>query len=167
MWDRRDLLQDELYGKPKGKGDRPYVPTVLKLFGLARDDRDTRDEYAQLPDELLGVSATARGLLLARVLFGLTALLLLSLILPLRQIAFDVVNGLAGVLGDPSRHATGWGIAAQWVATFGGLAVWIGATPELHSRFVEAPSFGMLFRRFALIAGIASIVWLLGAVVLR
>ena len=167
MFGRHPLIHDELYGKEKGKGDRPYTPVVLKLLGLAKQDHDTREEYAPLPEDILGVSATAQGLLFARILFAVAALVMLSLILPLRQMGFSAAAAIAARLGDAPDSARTVGIIAQWTITLLGLAIWGGTMPEFHGRFVEAPTIRHLVSRFVVMTGIGSIVWLSAAVLLR
>jgi len=163
MWGRHELIHDELYGKEEGKGDRPYTPVVLKLFGLARHDRDTREEYPPLPEDIAGVSATPQGLLLAQILFAMAAAVLLSLILPLRQLGFAAASGLGALLGDSPDSARRRGIIVQWAVTLLGLAIWAGSTPELYGRFVEAPSNRTLLMRFAVITGMGGGIRILAA----
>lgn len=165
MRDPHDLLEHELYAGGKRKGDRPHTPAVLRIFGLARGERDTRDAYAPLPDEMLGVGATKEGLLLAQILFGVMAVIMLSLIYPLRQIGYAVVTGVAMLLSESPAAVQSLGNYTLWGLTILGVFGWIATMPEFYSRYVEAPSRHALVTRFAVMTGIAGAIWLIGSLV--
>jgi len=163
MRDPQDLLEHELYAGGRRRGDRPHTPTLLRIFGLARGEHDTREEYAPLPDELLGVGATRGGLLLAQILFGVMALVMLSLIYPLRQMGYVLVRAVAALLGETPNAAQALGAYTQWIITILGVFGWIASIPELYSRFVEAPTIRALVLRFATLTGAGAAIWLLAA----
>jgi hypothetical protein len=163
MRDPHDLLEHELYAGGKRKGDRPYTPTALRIFGLARVAHDTREGYAPLPDEMLGVGATRGGLLLAQILFGAMALVMLSLIYPLRQLGYVLVRAVASLLGESPTAVQTLGVYAQWIITILGVFGWIASMPELYSRFVEAPTIRTVALRFATLTGGGAAIWLLAA----